>query len=136
MLVLLLGEIDEEAVVPGVLPAEGLALARAAPHGLACHAAPVDQASDPLVAEHGDPAPQRGLVPCGGAPGAAHAVGGHQDVDVVQPMEDRQEHVRRQAVGPVPRLLARRFAPAARAAAAPELAGGGHAWRVGLFVGL
>ena len=101
---LLLAEVDKEAVVPGVLPAEGLALPRAAPDGLAGQAAAIEPARDPLVPAHGDAAPQRGLLPRRAAPGAAHAVGGRQDVDVVQPLEDHQEHVRRQ--GPSAQSLA------------------------------
>ena len=78
-------------------------MARAAPDGLAGHAAAVEPARDPLVPAHGDAAPQRGLLPRGAAPGAAHLVRGDQDVDVVEAVEDRQERVRSQAAGPVPR---------------------------------
>ena len=45
-----LAEVDEEAVIGGVLHAEGLAPPRAAPHGLAGGAAAVEPARDPGAA--------------------------------------------------------------------------------------
>jgi hypothetical protein len=59
-------------------------------------------------------------------PGAAHAGGGRQDLNVIQTVEDCQEHVRKQVVLPVPH----RPALAVRAAVALEAAetAGGHSW--------
>jgi hypothetical protein len=56
------------------------------------------------VAAHVDAAPQRGVLPRGAAPGAAHLGGTHEDLDVVELAEDIRERVPRQR-RPVPRLL-------------------------------
>jgi hypothetical protein len=79
------------------------------------------------VAAHVDAAPQRGVLPRGAAPGAAHLAGAHEDLDVVELAEDIRERVPRQR-RPVPRLL-----PLAAAAAATVAArrGGGRRRRRG-----
>ena len=131
----LLAEVQEESVVAGVLAAERLALPRAALDGGAGHPLAVELEGEVGVAAHDDAAPQLGLVPRGAAPGAAYLVGAHEDVDVVQLVEDGQDRVQRHLRPVPPPLLLRGsrrrcFPAAAPIAGATAARGRGHgvAW--------
>jgi hypothetical protein len=95
---------EEEVVVHEDLSPEGLAPARAAPHGSPRRRLEVDVVGQIGAAAHVDAAPQLGLLPRRAAPRPAHVAGPREDVDEVQPAEHGQQRVHRQ-LRPVPRLL-------------------------------
>ena len=83
-------EVEEAIVVAGTLSPERAALPPAAKHGDCGHLVEVGQApvgEVGVAAQHA--APELGLVTRGEAPGTAHLVGAHHDLDlVVEPVED------------------------------------------------
>lgn len=107
-------EVEDEAVVAGVLAPERLAQLGAAADGGPRQRVEVALEGELRVVQHVDAAPQLGLVPCGTAPGLAHPAGAPEDLDVVELSEDGQQRVRRQR-RPVTRRVAQ---PAPVAAAA------------------